>query len=73
MLPRALRQAIVTRQRIRIGADVGGALHVVVTAEDIGAATGDTHIAQRQLHNARGPHHGIGNGVLGLAHAPHQG
>ena len=73
MLPRAFGQAVVAGQRVRVGAHVGGALHIVVTPENIGAAARLAHVAQRQLQNARGPHDGIANRVLGLAHAPHDG
>src|SRR5690606_5543811 len=48
-------------------------LHVVVATEDVGAATGHADIAQRQLQAAEGAHHGVANGVLGLAHAPDDG
>ncbi|MNS87821.1 hypothetical protein D3C72_1217760 [compost metagenome] len=72
MLPRAGGQAVVARQRVGVGAHVGGALHVVVAAEDVGAAARHADIAKRQLHDARGAHDRIADGVLGLAHAPHQ-
>ena len=44
-----------------------------MAAKDVGAATGLAHIAQGQLQNARGAHHGVADGVLGLAHAPNDG
>ena len=52
MPPRALGQAVVARQRVRVGAHIGGALHVVMAPEDVGAATRLAHIAQRQLQDA---------------------
>ena len=73
VLPRALNNAVVTGQRVRVGADVGGALHVVVAAEDVGATARLAHIAQRELQDAGGAHHGVAGGVLSLAHAPHNG
>ena len=73
VLPRALNNAVVTGQRVRVRADIGGALHVVVAAEDVGAATRLAHIAQRELQDAGGAHHGVAGGVLGLAHAPDDG
>src|SRR3546814_10416570 len=47
VLPRALGQAIVGREGLVQGADVGGALHVVVAAEDVGAAAGHADHAHR--------------------------
>jgi hypothetical protein len=73
VLPRAFDHAVVAGQRIGVGADVGGALHVVVAAEDVGAAAALADVAQRQLQDARGAHHGVADGVLGLAHAPDDG
>ncbi len=72
VLPRTGGQAVVARQRIGVRADIGGALHIVVTTEDVGAAARLADIAQRQLHDARRAHDGVADGVLGLAHAPHQ-
>jgi hypothetical protein len=73
VLPRAFGQAVVTGQRIGVRADVGGTLHVVVAAEDVGATTALADVAQRQLQDARGPHHGVADAVLRLAHAPDDG
>ena len=73
MLPGALCQAVVTGQRIRVRANIGSTLYIVVAAEDIGATAGHTHIAQHQLQDARRTHHGIACGVLGLPHTPHNG
>ena len=44
-----------------------------MAAEDVGSTSGLAHIAQGQLQDARGTHHGIAGGVLGLSHAPHNG
>jgi hypothetical protein len=33
----------------------------------------DADVAQRQLQDARGAHDGVADGVLRLAHAPHDG
>src|SRR5690606_5711924 len=49
VLPRTFGQAIVARQGVRVGPHVGGALHVVVAAEDVGATAGTADVAQRQL------------------------
>ena len=73
MLPRAFCQTVVARQRIRIGAHIGSALHVVVAAENVGATTRLAHVAQSQLQDARGANNGVANGMLRLAHAPHNG
>src|SRR5690606_29927721 len=73
VLPRTFGQAIVARQGVRVGPHVGGALHVVVAAEDVGATAGTADVAQRQLQDARGAHHGVADTVLRLSHAPHHG
>src|SRR3546814_20926680 len=52
VLPRALGQAIVGREGVVQGADVGGALHVVVAAEDVGAAAGHADHAHREDEDA---------------------
>ena len=52
VLPRAGGKAIVARQRVRIRADVGRTLHIVVAAEDVGAAAGLADVAQCELQNA---------------------
>ena len=63
MLPGALGQPVVSRQRSYIQAEVGSALHVAVP---------DTDIAQRELKDAQRPHIGGADRVLGDAHAPDQ-
>ena len=73
VLPRTFGQAVVAGQRVGVGAHIRRALHVVVTAEDVGAATALAHVAQGQLQDAGGTHHGVADGVLRLAHAPHDG
>ena len=72
MLPGAFGEAVVERQRHDIEADVGGALHVVVAAEDVGAGAGLADIAGQQQRDAARPHVGGADRVLGLAHAPDQ-
>ena len=72
MPPGAFDQAVVERQRHDIETDVGGALHVVVAAEDIGAVARTADIAGQQQRNATRPHVGGADRVLGLAHAPDQ-
>jgi hypothetical protein len=73
VLPRPFDDAVVAGQRIGVRAHVGGALHVVVAAEDVGAAARLAHVAERKLQDARGAHDRIADGVLRLAHAPHDG
>ena len=70
--PRTFREAIVARQRSRLDAEVGRALDVVVSTEDIGATAGRAHIAERELQNAVGAHVAIADRVLGGSHAPDQ-
>ena len=72
MLPGTLGEAVVERQRHDIEADVGGALHVVMAAEDVGAGAGRADIAGQQQRDAARAHVGGADGVLGLAHAPDQ-
>ena len=71
--PRALLQAVVAGQRMRKHAEVGRTLHVVVTAEDVAAATGGAHVAQRKLQNAVSAGVIVAVGVLRAAHAPDHG
>ena len=71
MLPRALRQAVIAGQSVRQHAQIGRALHIVVTAKDIRAAAGFADVAERQLQNAIGAGVVVADGVLGAAHAPH--
>src|SRR6476620_10433348 len=73
MTPGTFDDAVVAGQRIGVGADVGSALHVVVAAEDVGAAARHADVAHGQLHDAGGAHNRGAGGVLGLAHAPHHG
>ena len=73
MPPRAFDETVVERQRHDIEADIGGALHVVVAAEDVGAGAGLADIAGEQERDAARPHIGGADRVLGLAHAPDQG
>ena len=73
MLPRAGRDAVVARQRVGVGTDVGRALHVVVAAEDVGATARHADVAQRELQDARRAHDRVAGRVLGLAHAPNDG
>src|SRR5207244_35048 len=55
VLPRARRQSVIAGQRIGVRSDVGSALHVVVAAEDVRAATGYADVAERELQDARRP------------------
>src|SRR3546814_3095665 len=53
--------------------DVGGALHVVVAAEDVGTAARHADHAHREPENAVGPGVAAAGVVLGGAHAPADG
>jgi len=54
-------------------AEVGGPLHVVMAAENVGAAAGLAHVAQGQLEVAVGAGVVVADGVLDAAHAPDEG
>ena len=73
VLPGAFDQAVIERQRHDIETDIGGALHVAVAAEDVGAAAEGADIAGRQQQVAIGADVGGADGVLGAAHAPDEG
>ena len=70
VLPGALFQPVVTGQGIGGDAKVGGALHVVVTAEDVGARPALAHVAEGQFEDAVSAGIVVAGGVLGTAHAP---
>src|SRR5262245_50866084 len=72
MLPRTLIQSVVEGQRQDIEANISGALHVVMAAEDIGAHAGAANVARQQEQHAARPHVRGADRVLGLAHAPDQ-
>ena len=72
MPPGALDEAVIERQRHDIEAEVGGALHVGVAAEDVGAGAGRADIAGGQQRDAERAHVGGADRVLGRAHAPDQ-
>src|SRR5262245_60613567 len=72
VLPGALRQAVVQRQRHDIEAEIGGALHVGVAAEDVGAGAELADVAGGEQGNAKGSHVGRADRVLGRTHAPDQ-
>jgi hypothetical protein len=71
--PRTGSQAVVARQGVHQNAKVGCALDVVVAAEDVGAATGNAHVAQGELQHAVGAGVVVAVGVLGATHAPDHG
>ena len=73
VLPGSGRKAVVPGQRIGEHAEVGSALHVIVAAEDIRAAAGNTHIAERELERAVGAGIVVTDRVLGTTHAPDEG
>ena len=71
--PASGRKAIVAGQVCGQNAKVGRALHVVVAAEDVGAAAGGAHVAKGKLQHAVGARVVVAVGVLGPAHAPDHG
>ena len=71
--PGAGLESVVARQGIGEHAQIGSALYIVMPAEDIGATTGNTHVAQRQLEHAIGAGIVVADRVLGTAHAPDEG
>ena len=73
MLPGPFGQTVIAGQCVRQHAEVGRTLHIVVAAEDVGAAAGDTHVAERQLEGAVGAGVVVADGVLSAAHAPDEG
>src|SRR5690606_2455385 len=58
---------------VRVGTDVGRALHVVVTTEDVGTAARHADVAERELQAVVGTHVVGADGVLRAAHAPDEG
>ena len=72
VLPGALGEAVVERQRRDIEAEVGGALHVAVAAEDVGAVAEAADIAGGEQQDAAGANVGGADRELGLAHRPDQ-
>ena len=71
--PGAGGKAVIARQGVAEHAQVGCALNVVVAAEDVGSAAGDTHVAECQLQDAVGAGVAVAGRVLGTAHAPDHG
>ena len=72
MLPRLFGKTVIERQRRHIEAEIGGALHIGMAAENIGAPAGMTHIAGGEQQNAACPDICRAGGELGLAHRPDQ-
>src|SRR5690349_14037947 len=73
MLPRALADAVVTRQRLRAAADIRHSLNAIVAAEDIAAAAGLAHVAEDHLRMAISPNDVGCISVLPAAHGPDDG
>jgi hypothetical protein len=73
MPPGVLGEAVVEGEGGDIESDVGCALHVVMTAEDIRTVTEAADVAGGEHQDATGANIGCADGVLGLAHAPDQG
>ena len=72
MPPGLFGKAVIERQRRHIEAEIGGALHVGMAAENIGAAAGMTDIAGGEQQNAACADIRRAGGELGLAHRPDQ-
>ncbi len=72
MPPGPLVQAVIERQRRYIEAEIGRALHVVMAAENIGAAAGMTDISGGEQQDAARANVCRSDCVLGLAHRPDQ-
>ncbi len=72
MPPGAFVKAVVERQRHDIEADIGGALDVVMAAENVGAAAEMTDIAGGEQQDAAGADIRRPGRVLGLTHRPDQ-
>src|SRR5262245_45080238 len=72
VLPSTGGQAVVAGQGIGVGADVSGALDVVVAPEDVGAAAWLADVAEGELNNAGRPHLVATDARLGETHAPDQ-
>jgi len=70
--PRTIAEPVIAGQRIGEHAQIGRALHIVMAAEDVGAAAGRAHVAKGQLQDAVGAGVVVAVGVLGAAHAPDQ-
>ena len=73
VLPGTCGQAVIAGQRVRENTEVGGALNVVVAAEDVCTATGDAHVSESQLQRAVGTGVVVTVGVLRTTHAPDEG
>ncbi|GJE45963.1 hypothetical protein AEGHOMDF_5163 [Methylobacterium soli] len=72
MLPAAFDEPVIERQRRHIEAEIGRALNVGVSAEDVGAGARLADIAGGQAEDAQSPDIGGADRVLGRAHAPDQ-
>ena len=73
MLPRSRGQAVVAGQGVTQDAHIGRTLDVIVAAEDVGAAAGNAHVAERELKHAVRARVVVADVVLGTAHHPDVG
>mmetsp|Transcript_29686 Transcript_29686/g.58842 ORF Transcript_29686/g.58842 Transcript_29686/m.58842 type:complete len:626 (+) Transcript_29686:852-2729(+) len=71
--PGPSRQTVIAWQRVGQNTKVRGTLHVVVAAEDVGAATGRAHVAKGKLQDAVGAGVVVAVGVLRATHTPDHG
>jgi len=72
MPPATLGKSVIERQSRHIEAEIGRALHVVMAAEDVGAAAAVADIARGKQQNAARADVGRPGRVLGLPHRPDQ-
>ena len=72
MLPCPFDQPVIERQIGDIETHIGGALHIAVTTEDVGAGALRSDIAGGQQQGAESAHIGGADGLLRRAHAPDQ-
>ncbi len=72
MPPCTFGEAVIERQCHDIEAKIGGALHVAMAAEDVGAVTEAANVAGGQQENAACSHIRRADRELGLTHRPDQ-
>src|SRR6201993_1928418 len=72
MSPSFFRQTVVERQRRHIEAEIGGALHVGMSAKDVGTSAGNANVACGEKKNAARTNIRRSGRELGLSHCPDQ-
>ena len=73
MTPSTCGQAVIAGQGVGQNTKVGGPLHVVVAAEDVGAAAFGAHVTKGELQDAVGTGVVVTRGVLRATHTPDHG